>query len=514
MKKNSKNAFTLIELLAVIIILGVLLIIAIPSVTKYIQDSRRESYVTIVKEYITGASSIVNSSKIQLYDLKATYYIPTTCINLESGGESPFGDFEPAYVVVTYSGNNYDYYFTGRDTSSMGVYLTYEKLLSKKHVVSGVKSINTSIGIGNRDKIIKYTNTCLDSDAIESYATTSIPEKSENTKVIGIKLYNMLVAQNKENGEMVLDNKSSTYVEANTGINFDEAPSNTNGKGIYVRSGTENDLYPIYYYRGEVANNNVIFGNFCWKIVRTTETGGIKLVYNGIPRDGMCNNTGSSSQIGTSKFNQNSTSNTYVGYMYGLTNGETYEKEHENTNNSTIKEYIDKWYSENMTNYTEYLEDTVWCNDRSLFSGTGIAKVITYYNTNERNYNSSNPSLECTNQNDRFTVNETLDGRINGNGALTYPVALLTADELTLAGQGYNGYSATNYLHTGLNWWGMSPGYFGYSGAYVFLVSSNVRLNTLYVDALLGVRPALSLKRFTEISEDGDGSVNNPFVVQ
>ena len=101
----------------------------------------------------------------------------------------------------------------------------------------------------------------------------------------------------------VLDNTSSTYVSSSTGINFAEAPSDTNGKGIYQRAGTgTNGEYPVYYYRGEVDNNNVAFNDFCWKIVRTTETGGIKLIYNGT-YDGDCNNTGSATSIGDSKFN-------------------------------------------------------------------------------------------------------------------------------------------------------------------------------------------------------------------
>ena len=60
---------------------------------------------------------------------------------------------------------------------------------------------------------------------------------------------------------------------------------------------TINDSNPIYYYRGNVTKNNVKFANFCWKIVRTTETGSIKFVYNGVPgEDGSCDNTGEFSQ--------------------------------------------------------------------------------------------------------------------------------------------------------------------------------------------------------------------------
>ena len=80
----------------------------------------------------------------------------------------------------------------------------------------------------------------------------------------------------------VMDNINSTYVTNSTpGINFGEVSSDTNGKGVYMRAGTESDTYPIMYYRGAVEDNNVFFNNLCWKAVRTTDTGGVKLIYNG-----------------------------------------------------------------------------------------------------------------------------------------------------------------------------------------------------------------------------------------
>ena len=51
-------------------------------------------------------------------------------------------------------------------------------------------------------------------------------------------------------------------------------------------------------------------------MIRTTDTGGIKLLYNGVPVDGKCTATGTGQQIGTSKFNTNYKSPAYVGYMY------------------------------------------------------------------------------------------------------------------------------------------------------------------------------------------------------
>ncbi len=111
--------------------------------------------------------------------------------------------------------------------------------------------------------------------------------------------------------------KIGTYAQEYTGEHAD----------AYDRSGTEK----IYHYtttstNGTIANQqaeeilnkfNVIFGGFCWQILRTTDTGGVKLLYNGIPdSSGTCNNTGTAQQIGTSKYNDNMTSLAYVGYMY------------------------------------------------------------------------------------------------------------------------------------------------------------------------------------------------------
>ncbi len=100
-----------------------------------------------------------------------------------------------------------------------------------------------------------------------------------------------------------------------TGIDFSKPSSYNNegnGRGIYRYDDN------IVYFRGAVDNNNIIFANFCWKIVRTTETGGIKIIYNGTPTNNQCTNTTESSTIiGTIEFNVNYDSPAYSGYMYG-----------------------------------------------------------------------------------------------------------------------------------------------------------------------------------------------------
>ena len=119
--KKKKKAFTLIELLAVIIILGILMIIAIPSVTTYIQNSRKSAYIDTAKEIISGARNLVNEGKLEMYDTGTTYYLPSSCISTENGQKSPYGEFDKAYVLVTFTGTGYNYYWVSRDETGTGV---------------------------------------------------------------------------------------------------------------------------------------------------------------------------------------------------------------------------------------------------------------------------------------------------------------------------------------------------------------------------------------------------------
>jgi hypothetical protein len=133
-----------------------------------------------------------------------------------------------------------------------------------------------------------------------------------------------------------------------------------------------------------------------------------------------------------------------------------------------------------------------------------------YYSAYGRNTQTYTPSVECPNKNDAFTVSDTT----NGNGALTYPIALLTADELTMAGSGDSGYSNKAYLYTNQYWWSLSPYFFDSNVAMEFSLGSGG--GSLYgnnVGGSDGVRPAVSLIPGTSFAS-GDGSSDSPFVVE
>ena len=111
-----------------------------------------------------------------------------------------------------------------------------------------------------------------------------------------------------------------------TPLNFSNSNPSAPGR-IYEMSSTANDEYPVYYYRGDVEDNNILMGGMCWKIIRTTSTGGIKLIYNGAAHNGNCvSNDFATTSIGETPFitndgffeslEQNPILATHVGYMY------------------------------------------------------------------------------------------------------------------------------------------------------------------------------------------------------
>ena len=251
-----------------------------------------------------------------------------------------------------------------------------------------------------------------------------------------------------------------------------------------------------------------------WRITRTNADGSIKLLYAGTSPDTT------SGYIGMSAFNTTYNDPIYVGYKYGTTG--SLENNRLNTNNSTIKTYIDNWYKNNLTAYTKYLSnDAVYCNDRNLASGQ------TYSTTSRFDYASSErlggdtiaPTYNCTNMSDAFSVNNT-------SAKLDYPVGLMSIDELSYAGgeagtaldapyawyyTNVNGESITGSAPS----WALSPFYWYSSGSLVWGVFGSVDPGSLhfdYVGGSVAVRPQVSLSSCNLISR-GDGSANNPYVV-
>ena len=267
----------------------------------------------------------------------------------------------------------------------------------------------------------------------------------------------------------------------------------------------EDDWGDTYYFAGNPTDNWVKFAGFYWRIIRINGDGSIRMIYQGI----SANTTGTGTQLQESAFNSSYNRSEYVGYMY------TSGQQHGNTTDSPIKDIVDSWYSSNLASYADKIsKEAGFCGDRNMASGyswsSTPSSTIYYagYGRLVQKSSSVNPTFKCSNSTDLYTVS----GSSKGNKALSNPVGLITADEVTMAGLPWSGSTTSNYLYTGQYYWTMSPYSFGGSFASVFRVDSDGSLNYSWVNNSFGVRPVINLRSDITILS-GDGTSSNPYVI-
>ena len=309
--------------------------------------------------------------------------------------------------------------------------------------------------------------------------------------------------------------------------------TSVSGENERVLNTAPDDYGTSYYYRGNVLDNYVTFADKTWRIVRINGDGSIRLVLEDVAKD-------SSGSAITTAFNSNYSDNAYVGYMYGTPGSTTYDATHQNINDSTIKTKVDKWYEDNLkTNYANYLSDTLFCNDKTLASDgiggvttqLGYGKNKTYYASIERlrystgttEITTSKPTFKCAenanNTYSRFTVDvATLSNGNKTNGDLTYPIGLLSVDEVSFAGAyKYATLNKTYYLFNSnitSYWWLSSPIVYNGSAADEWRVTGSVGyIDCRNVGSAYAFRPSVNLKAELLVG-GGDGTSSNPYTVK
>ncbi len=288
-----------------------------------------------------------------------------------------------------------------------------------------------------------------------------------------------------------------------------EQESDKSDTGLYL---AQDDYGTTYYYRGNVKNNNVYFAGYYWQIIRINGDGSIRLLYNGTEKNAVGVKQSINNQ--TYQFNSNYNDPAYVGYMYGNSDGTTFDEVHANVNNSTIKDAIDIWYKANIKDrgFNSYIYDEVgFCGDRSLYSGDGIkSDKYSHFGAHKRQVNNTAQFTCPEPSRDLYT---TTDSSI-GNKALTYPVGLITYDELVFAGMDNRHINKLSWAYSTQHYWTMSPSYFDATGgeASVWHEIGQGSLSNWYVISNQGARPVINLKPDVRITS-GTGTANDPYVI-
>ena len=415
--------------------------------------------------------------------------------------------------------------------------------------VSNVNGTNNFANEKNFDYDSSWTNnkrTLVSGATISSNGTLT----TQNISITG-KYYNLTIPQTSIEGKAftgkiyVTNHSCSTSEPAYITLlkdyggkdNITELPDSAfanvttaNDKGMYKKA---DDLGTSYYYRGAVDNNWVKFGkegdkDIYWRIIRINGDGSIRMIYSGTTAPTESTKvvmTGTGTQItvdntNTFKFNSSYNNPSYVGYMF------TASHQHGTSTSSTIKTAIDNWYKTttletDATTKELVSQDQIFCNDRSAttsdsgtpgeISGSMSTSTTYYYGAYVRLVTNKSPQLKCPTASDKFTSRKSSIG----NKALTYPVGLITADEVAMAG-GVYGSSNTNrsyYLYTNQYYWSGSPLYFGSvdSSAFVFRVFIYGYIDADYVFNSYGARPVVSLSSKAKLS--GSGTYNDVYTV-
>ena len=421
--------------------------------------------------------------------------------------------------------------------------------------VSGVNGTNNFASEKNFDSntISSYKNgnvyTLVSGATIESNGTLT----TQNISITG-KYYNLTIPQTSIEGKaftgkIYVTNHSCstseippayiTLLNAYGGKDsITELPDSTfanvttaSEKGLYKADDdyTATTGMKSYYFRGAVDNNWVKFGkdstgkDIYWRIIRINGDGSIRMIYTGTtaPTSSTATvMTGTGTQINatTYQFYSSSDNPSYVGYMF------TEGQQHGNDTSSTIKTVIDNWYKtttleKDAATKALVSQDQIFCNDRSAttsssgtpgeISGSMSTDTKYYYGAFVRLVTNKSPQLKCPTASDKFTSRKSSIG----NKALTYPVGLITADEVAMAGGKFGTSNSTYYLYTSSYYWSGSPDiFYDYTpDAREFRVYSNGYVDANIVNENAGARPVVSLSSKAKLS--GSGTYNDVYTV-
>jgi prepilin-type N-terminal cleavage/methylation domain-containing protein len=142
---RNNRGFTLVELLAVIVVLAVIIVLTVPSVLDTMNGAKKKTFAMYAQRIVTNAQSVYESYDL-LSGAASDYKLVQNsngkkqyCINIKNVGLSNMGTYE-GYVIIDASSQ------TASAVSSVVTYTIY--LTDKKdYAYNGISS--TALEVGN-----------------------------------------------------------------------------------------------------------------------------------------------------------------------------------------------------------------------------------------------------------------------------------------------------------------------------------------------------------------------------
>ena len=302
----------------------------------------------------------------------------------------------------------------------------------------------------------------------------------------------------------------------------------------------------VYFFRGEVENNYLIMKNndnqsICFRIIRTDENGNLRIMYAGEASGNKCSNHSTGKSIGTLAFNTYNIGVDEVDSEFGVSplderfahyiyersgNDRQLPSPASNVKTNIDGNGIEDWFDENFKSNPNIV-DAYYCNNTS---SAGSAGVISYYNAHNLLTEIINPddlneysdnyklisdfTLRCTNIDDRYSLTIFAGGSLSfGNQLLSAPVGLITAEEVVLAGGGFDKTNGAYYMAREIDYWTMSPySYDGINGAKMVYVTSEGSLSSRPVNESIHVIPVITIKKSARVGS-GNGRYDSPYII-
>ncbi len=371
-----------------------------------------------------------NDSDIEVNGALSINYIDGKKFNIESNSTKNIE------LSVSNASSNVNYYNIGfMQVRGTG---TYKIIFEDKVVMEGdlktIDEISTeyiSIDAGEtKDYVLEITNTSTDN------LKGVLNIRNQNGKIITF-------------SDTILKNVTPS-TDSLTKVGDEEALED---EGLIKSS---DDIGVTYYFRGNVQNNYVSFANLLWRIVRINGDGTIRLVLNE-PTETISS--------------------------YYTTDNPAFEFD-----KSNIKEFLETWYQDKLSDYTNYIANSKFCSDINA-DGSNTYLAYTRIMTNKI------PTFNC------------LGTIINNN------IGLLTVDEVILAGASPSSNNQSFYLYNSSieePWYTMSGAKGSDSSLNMFMVGINGNiLDNISGNLYRNVRPVINLIKNIEMT--GTGTISDPY---
>ena len=327
------------------------------------------------------------------------------------------------------------------------------------------------------DSITGGEYTLTDNKLMVSNVTTNVNLNITMTKT----LYDKLLADNPSISERT--DFINEYADENKNIIYQTTENGTT----------------VYYFAGNPINNWVKFAGFYWRIIRTNSDGSIRIIYYGTNE---CDSDNTQKGETCPSYSMNGTTYQYASFNSSAT--------WVNYSTSIVKKELESWYQTNLNSLSKYISfSAIYCNDVSSQNVLVNSRSETQYGSYYRSHKNINPTYDCEeNSISAYTTT-------NENAKLTYPIGLITGDELRFAGGFTSG--VTPKCNTWLNFigWTMSPANYGqfWSGKNTANLIATGTLSYVPATYTSTVSPVISLKSCVKYSS-GDGSSSNPYEIK